>query len=366
MVGLVGLCAIGCDSMSFTPPRPPELSTPAPAVRLKSEDAATRGLKGFDVILAPREAEAIDALRSAARIQAGLDRVRSRVVDVPGGGPEESAWSERARAIGESAAEEPLAILIEAPASPEPELSKAVAEARAKGVPIVVLGRALDDEDEKKSDATESASAAREVVIAPEPFSVSAGLLVEKAIRNAKNGKLDPKGGAVLLINSISDPLADDRAEALREALKDQGVEAVQELRFAGPDDDGQKKFIEHLKAHPKTVLALATDFVGLDYADKTVGILQEEHPYVVAGYGPDENNARLQTQGGQFAAVGIYSADRLLRKGVNVAAAISRGVDVPDRVRLDIPVVESDPSTGPPRAAVAEEEDPGLILKND
>lgn len=367
LVGLVGLCAIGCDSMSFTPPRPPELSTSAPATRLKVDAAATTGLKSLDVILAPRSAEDLEFLRIAARVQSGLDKVRSRIVDIPGAGPEATAWSERARAVGEAAAEKPLAILIEAPASPNPELAKAADEARAKGVPVIALGGALKDEAKKEGKgaaASESASTARLVVVVPEPFSLSAGLLVEKAIRNAKTGQLDPKAGAVVLVDTTSDPLVEDRAGALREALKKQGVEAVRELRFAGPDDDGQRKLTEDLKAHPKTTLVLAADFVGLDIADKTIEILREDHPFVMAGYSPDENHARLQTQGGQYAAIAVYSADRLVRKGINVGAALNRGEEVPDRVEFTIPMIESNPATGLPNAARGEES--GLILRDD
>lgn len=367
LVGLVGLCAIGCDSMSFTPPRPPELSTPAPATRLKVDAAATTGLKSLDVILAPRSAEDLEFLRIAARVQSGLDKVRSRVVDIPGAGPEATAWTERARAVGEAVAEKPLALLIEAPASPSPELAKAADEARAKGVPVIALGGPLKDDAKKEGEGeaeSKSASTAPLVVVVPEAFSLSAGLLVERAIRNAKTGKLDPKAGAVLLIDTVSDPLVEDRAGALREALKKQGVEAVEELRFAGPDDDGQKKLIEHLKAHPKTALVLAADLVGLDIADKTIEILKQDHPFVMAGYSPDENHSRNQTQGGQYAAVGVYSADRLLRKGISVGAAVSRGEDVPDRVEFTIPMIESHPTTGLPNAAKGEESGP--IIRDD
>lgn len=361
LVGLAGLCAIGCDSMSFTPPRPPELSTPPSTVRLNVEDAAARGLKSIDIILAPRGIEDIEYLRTASRVQAGLDRVRARIVEIPGAGPEASAWSERARAVGESTAEEPLAILVEAPASPIPELSKAVAEARARGVPIVALGRSLEDgskEDEKEKEGaeSESASTAREIVVTPEPFRLSAEILVERAIRNAKTGKLDPKDGALLFVNSTSDPLAGDRAEALREALKNEGVEAVEELRFNGPDDDGQKKLIERLEAHPKTAIVFATDFVSLNIADKTTEILKGGHPYVIAGYSADENHARNQTLTGQYAAVGVYSADRLIRKGINAAAAVQRGESVPDHVDVRVSMLESDPRAGLPKAADEDE----------
>ena len=40
----------------------------------------------------------------------------------------------------------------------------------------------------------------------------------------------------------------------------------------------------------------------------------------IVAGYSSDESNARL-TQAGEFAALAIYSQDRLIRKAVSTAA---------------------------------------------
>jgi len=367
LVGLagLGLAAIGCDSMSFTPPRPPELSTPAPPVRL-TEPAASLGIKTIDIILAPRGDEDIEYLRTGARVQAGLDKVRARVVEVPGAGPESSAWRERIRAIGESAAQDPLAILIETPASPDPELKKAAAEARERGALVVALGRSLSggEEEEEKAEGSESTSKGREILVAPEPFRLSAEILAARAVRNAQNGKIDPKAGALLFIDSTSDPLADDRAGALREALKKEGVEAVEELRFAGPGDDVQNKLIEHLKAHPKTTIVLATDYVGIDVAGKTTEVLKGDHPYVIAGYSADENHARTQTVTGQYAAVGIYSADRLIRKGISVAAEASRGENVPDRVDVRVTMIESDSRTGLPRAAV--DEDSGQLLKRE
>ena len=361
MVGLAGLCAIGCDSMSFTPPRPPELSSPAPEVRLKVEAAAAQGLRSIDVILAPRGADAIELLRTAARVQSGLDKVRTRVVEVPGAGPESSAWSERARAVGEVVAEDPLAIVIEAPATPDPDLNKAASEARAQGVLVVALGRSLSDEAETTEEST---STGREIVVVPESFRLSAEILVDRATRNAKNGGLDPKAGALVFVNSTSDPLAGDRAEALREALADAGIETVEELRFAGPDDDGRNKLIEHLKAHPKTAMVLATDLISLDIADGVADTLMDDHPFVIAGYAGDENHARNQTLTSRCAAVGIYSVDRLIRRGINVAAAANRGENVPDRVEILVSMVESIPNAGLPKPVVVDE--PGELPTGD
>lgn len=366
LVGLAGLCAIGCDSMSFTPPRPPELSNPAATAPAKIAAAAAEGMRSIDVILAPRGNEDIEYLKTAARVQAGLDKVRTRIVEVPGAGPELSDWRARAEAVGELAAENPVAIVIEAPATPAPDLSKAAAEARAQGVLIVALGRSLDDaaeqgeESEEKENAeakSESASVAREIVVAPEPFGWSAEILVADAIRNAKNGELDPQSGALLFINSTSDPLAQDRADALRVALRSKGIEAIEELRFAGPDGGGREKLLEHLKAHPKTALVFATDFISLNIADKLTEELKDAHPYVIAGYSADETHGRNQTLTGQYAAVGIYSADRLLRKGINAAAAAAeRGVDVPDRVEVRVVMHESRADSALPKAALREE----------
>jgi len=360
LVGLAGLCAIGCDSMSFTPPRPPELSG-LPSATRPSVEAAALGMRSIDVILAPRGGEDIEYLKTAARVQAGLDKVRARIVEVPGAGPELSDWRARAEMIDQVAAENPLAIVIEAPAASIPELSKAAAAARGRGVVIVALGRSLDAEADKSAESepeSKSASTAREIVVAPEPFAWSAEVLVADAIRNAENGKLDPQNGALLFINSTSDPLAQDRADALREALKSQGIETIEELRFAGPDGGGREKLVEHLKAHPKITMVFATDFVGINIADKLTEELKDAHPYVIAGYSADETHARNQTLTGQYAAVGVYSADRLLRKGINAAAvAAGRGAEVPDRVEVRVVMHESNRDAALPKAAVKEEE---------
>lgn len=351
LVGLAGLCAIGCDSMSFTPPRPPELSSPVAASRPIVDAAAPLGMRSVDVVLAPRGNEDIDYLRTAARVQSGLDKVRARVIEIPapadGAEDAEAAWVARAEAINKAAAENPLAIVVEAPADPVAKLSEAAAAARGRGVVVVALGRPLGGE----KPAAESASTAREILVTPEPLSWSADILVADAIRNAKNGGLDPQNGALLFINSTSDPLVQDRVDALREALKAKGIEAIEELRFAGPADHGREKLNERLKAEPKFALLFATDFVGINIADKLFEPHRETHPYVMAGYSADENHARNQTLVGQFAAVGIYSADRMLRKGINIAAAVAagRGAEVRDRVEIRVAMFESAPNSALP-----------------
>jgi len=92
--------------------------------------------------------------------------------------------------------------------------------------------------------------------------------------------------------------------------------------------------------------------------ADKLTEELKDAHPYVIAGYSADETHARNQTLTGQYAAVGVYSADRLLRKGINAAAvAAGRGAEVPDRVEVRVVMHESNRDAALPKAAVKEEE---------
>jgi hypothetical protein len=64
----------------------------------------------------------------------------------------------------------------------------------------------------------------------------------------------------------------------------------------------------------------------------------------------------------GEYAAVGVFSFDRLLRRGVNVAAGILEGHSFPERVEIDVPLHEASATAGLPRLKVVPPEKPMLL----
>jgi hypothetical protein len=52
----------------------------------------------------------------------------------------------------------------------------------------------------------------------------------------------------------------------------------------------------------------------------------------------------------GEFAAIGVYSPERLIRKAIATAALAAGGQNVAEKVELDIPVTVSPPGSTTPK----------------
>ncbi len=246
--------------------------------------------------------------------------------------------------VREATARHPRALVVEVTDPSDRELAQAIGEARAGGLPVVLVGRPLAD----KSPAGSSPSGEL-ILVAPEAFANSARILVNAAINNARNAKFTVDSGAVLVMNTASDPLADERALALRNALREAGVKNIQEIRFARDLDEAKQKVIELLKADRKPGMVFSPDQIGFSASYNALTTLGDERPYVVAGYSNDESGSTM-TRSGEFAAVAIFSPERLIRKAVTTAVRASEGQRLPERVELGIPVHVSPPSSGAPK----------------
>ena len=318
----LALVSAGCETQT-----PPSLANRAKTTAASS----AQGMKSLEVALAPKSPIEVEVLKVAARIQAGMDTIRIQFAESASG---------QAAAVREAVARKPPAIIVEAPEAADPELAKAVAEAKAKGIPVVVVGHSLGGE------GTSPEGAAREVVVAPKPFDQTAKELVRLAARNAVNGKLDPKAGALVVSRPAVDPLVDDRVAALKKALADFGVADVDAFRFEGDLAAGKAAIQEKLAAHPKATMVLAAESVSLAAAQ---GAVTPERRYTIAGYSSDESVAKSMTTTGEYAGVGLFFMERLLRKGINVAVHVLRGDKVADRVEVDADVISSSLQAGLP-----------------
>ncbi len=157
-------------------------------------------------------------------MQAGLDKVRLKTTvlrdaDLP---------SDQVALVRDAIARHPLALIVE-PADPtDTQMAEALQKASAAGIPVVLVNRPMSTKGSAAAAAkagdpvgkgsgassanavspgtpnTSSSGGARPLVlVTPPSFNPAARLLVASAIRNARNAKLDPKGGAVLLMNAI-------------------------------------------------------------------------------------------------------------------------------------------------------------------
>jgi ABC-type sugar transport system substrate-binding protein len=386
LVGSVLLAFVlagGCDSASFVPPLPEELrtgdtappaATPPPAPDLLP--TALSATKAVELILNRHEPEEAEILKSAARVQAGFDKVKLKIavsgetVERPG----ERAATPPAQLelVREALARHPTALIIE-PADPkDPKLLETIEDARTQGVPVVLIDQqhggsepnsanrpATKSGDAAAGPATgkgsgaappsRSTAAGTVIVVSPPPFAKSAPQLVASAMRNAKNAGLDPRAGAILAVNTAGDPSTEIRAAALVDALKDAGITEVDEVRFSGGKEGGIKVLTERFQAKPKSALVFVVDAVSMTAVREVGTKLGEGRPFILAGYTSDENIGNLVRMG-SLAAAAEFNPVRLVRKAINAGVAAARGKDVTPHLELEATFHDSPPSSGLPK----------------
>jgi ABC-type sugar transport system substrate-binding protein len=347
----VSVASSGCGSGDFVPPPPPELQgalggAPGTTVESLSPSGtaplpiASLGVRSLELILSGRvDEEETEVEKSAARQQAGYDKARLRI-SVTGESPSDQGQSvatptAQAFLVRQAVARHPQVLIVE-PADPaDADLARAVREARAAKVPVVLLGRPLSASSRSNAKPA-SPPLAPEILVAPPPFADSAGQLVAAAIRNAKNAKLEPKGGALILVNTAADFLSPDRLAALRAALQAAGISSIEELRFAKETQDAHKLLVQRLRADSKPVLVFSIDSKGTAASNQTVAEIVTERPFIQAGYTSEDTQARMVAVG-EFAAQAVYAPSKLIRKGISTAVAVAQGRDVPPRVEVEV-----------------------------
>ena len=353
----IALGVIGCGDDGLVPPPPPELkaagavnttvlSTKSGAVSSDLVGSAAAGVKSLELILSGgRDPYEIETEKSSARMQAGMDKARLRITVVGeerSDGPEPASIKNQVTLVREAVARHPQALIVEPEDPGNLELAKAIHEARTAKVPVVLLDRPLTG----GAASPDSSVSAPMVLVAPEPFLKSAAQLVAAAIRNTKNAKLDPQGGAIILVNKGGDPFVADRVTAIRDALKAAGIKAILEIEYTGESSVGQKLLTDRLKKDPKPTMVFSTDFPSSSVTNDTVSEIAGERPFIQVGYTSDDNQLRL-ARVGEFAALGQYVPSRLIRKAVSTAVSIALKQQVANPVLIPVIVTESPENSG-------------------
>lgn len=355
-VAMIVAMSAGCGDGDFVPPPPPETGDSigsrdvAPGASIpKAGTASTASaatVRRIDFI-APRRMDPIESAVeiAAARTQAGYDHARLHVRpdDDVAGAPDASASRDKSQAelIRVSIAQKASAVIVDPDDPDDKELAHAVREARAAGVPVVVVGRPIAGAGELKA-----AGMAPMVLVAPPPFGQSARRLVELSIRNLKNDKVDPSGGAIILVTTPADRFAADRAAAIRQALADAKITPVSELRIPKDLEAAAVSLTGKLDENRKLALVFFTDYNGSLASNNVAAKISEKRPYVQAGYAADETRVRM-VRAGNYAAIAEYEPTRLIRKAVSVAIAAAQGRESKDREEILIGVAESPTGAG-------------------
>ena len=327
------LPAAGCDTGLTQPPRRAELITPKPNLTSPGSYAS----KQVVLVLPAEETSDVVIWDTIARQESGLLSIGFSSVKPFESTPPPGA---QANLIREAAKRGSALIVI---TDRSPETTAALAELDPKKTPVILLGRALPDSPEaKKVQAT--------FVTSP-PWSDGAKKMIAAALedcrKRAEKSKLAPE--AVLIRSSVKDESSDERAQALLDAAKAQGVKVVAEETFDGTAD-GIARLMERVKKdHSKLAILLCAEEVALsgvtvvrrDDMPKSKDEADEKGSLLMVGYVTTRSNLNLARLG-QASALIDRNIHGMARKAVATASSRLDGQTVPNRIVVDTPLVRS------------------------
>jgi ABC-type sugar transport system substrate-binding protein len=250
--------------------------------------------------------------------------------DEPGEPPERQA--ERIRA----AVERGVSALVVVPGDPA-VLAPALADARAKGVKVVVLGGEVPVEGGPPLPT----------VVQPPPEGTAAEL-VAAALKAAKEAKPPLVGPALLLRpESPDDPRIPRRVAALKAELAKAGIEVLPERTFRIEGKQAQEAVEAAIAEGLRPSMIFGLDDTALTSAARARGALLGKADFILAGYldNPDMM-AVLRTRMCTAAVDGNLRA--AAEEGVRLTLDLLDGREVPARVDVPTPLKLAE---GPPRA---------------
>jgi ABC-type sugar transport system substrate-binding protein len=307
----------------------------------KIEPAPT---KSIELILGSHEPDEAEIWRTSARTQAGLDMARLKVL-----GPAEPPATQ-ADLVRDALSHDPRVLIVEAALTPDSPLAQTIDQARSQGVPVVLMGApptgnksaATDSSATKTKSESSSGQKAPLVVVAPQPFAVSAKQLVAAALRNMGHTGLDFAKSAILVVHPTDDSFVAERAGALKEALKAAGITLVEEVRFTGDTKAAEKLITASLKAHPKTFLLFSTDSTSSVAIRDTLKNESGQPFFITACYTTEGQQNSELIRLSPVAAVAEFTPTRLLRKAVSTAVALGQEKAVAPTVEFRVNVTDS------------------------
>ena len=262
--GLVALAVVssGCGQDPFSPP---SRARPTP-----STDSAQSPKATYLVMVSPGvPTDEFQMLSLRAQREANN---RQAIFRVMGPGPDRTPPQpevvRRAVADGASA-------LIVMPGD-SPELGKALAEAEAKGVRVIMLGRTIPAPDGSKPFT----------VVEHGDFDESARKIVEATLEDAKKVGQSTEGTALVMVNQATDSSSTRRVAALKAAAEGAGFRKVVMVPYEPVSDDSAKiALLEAVKANPDVSIVLGDDTDSTTGASEARIQLQGKPAFFVGGY---------------------------------------------------------------------------------
>jgi ABC-type sugar transport system substrate-binding protein len=323
----------GCESDTFMPPPNPELAAPVvePPVRI------------VEMILPSESTPNQNALAQYLRLFSSREKTSYRT-----SAPEPTDPPRRQAEVIRKAAERGASVLIVQPAQ-DAEVTKALDEVRAQGVPSLLLAKPLSEEGQGKPFP----------IVEAAPFSDAAEKVINAAVEAAKTAKLPADGTGVVLTVPKPDGDLKECVEALTAALQKAKIASPEPLTYDGTLEGAKSALTKRLEADPKLAIVIIGEQVGLIGVLDVRSKLKDKRPIVVAAYVPTDPPPN-EMFFSQTAGVAIRNIPQLAREAIKTALRLAAGDAVPDRTAVpeDFRLypskyleTSSDPSAGLPKA---------------
>jgi len=226
----------------------------APPSRIKSvsrSDKATAAKPNFLIFVSPGPLSGdLDAWAYRSQLEANDKRAIFRIMG-PSPPPSEKDQPEIIRmALAEGAS----ALIV--CAGDSPDLGRTLADAEAKGVPVILIDKPVAAPEGSKPFT----------VVEFAPFEETARQIVGATIEDLKKAKQPVDGTALILVDTKNiDRNSGRRAEALKAASAAAGFRKIVTVPFDGSQQEaGKLAVIEAVKANPDTSIVLAENGEGL------------------------------------------------------------------------------------------------------
>ena len=253
----------GCGQDPFSPPSRPK-STP-------STESTWAPKATYLVLVTPEvPSDEVEAWTFRAQREANGRQAIFRVM-----GPSPDQPSSKQPDVVRKAVADGATALIVVPGD-SPGLGKALAEAEAKGVPVVLLARSIAAPAGSKPFS----------VVEHGDFDDSARKIVATTLEDARKVGRPADGTALVTVDQATDASSTRRVAALKSAAEAAGFRKVVMVPFDRSKDDAPKTAIlEAVKANPDVSVVLADDSESTMWAAEARMALQANPTFFVGGY---------------------------------------------------------------------------------
>ncbi len=358
VLGIAALAVLpGCDSTSFVPSRPPELSgsstaaartsgaapspsvppaTTSPAAAAGAKPLATPAVRArlVELILARPASLDRSYLEQFLRRETGIKKCAFRVY------PQDNQPVSPVQLASEirTAANRSTGALILEPVD-VPEVREALREAESRGLGVVLLDSPLPATSPGKPNP----------VVTFKGFAEAAKQLVETVADDGRVLRLPADGTTLVIENRDKDFYSRDRLESITSALKAAG-RAYDIVSFDGKQKGATEVVLEYLKTHPKLTVILADHDFGVAGAFDAQEQWKKTSKNMFAIGGYFACDARL-TQSVKDHVQGLVdrNVEGYARKALQVALDLMEGQPVPERALVDVRFIHTPPPFIPP-----------------